>query len=291
MTLPDRPDLSRGAILTRLRDKVARGLPVIGGGAGTGITAVCEEAGGIDLIVIYNSGRFRMAGRGSLAGLMPYGNANRIVVEMAHEVLTAVRRTPVLAGVCGTDPFMLRDPFLRELRGLGFAGIQNFPTVGLIDGTFRANLEETGMGYGLEVELVAAARQLDLLTTPYVFDEHQARAMADAGADIVVAHMGLTTKGRIGAVSSRSLDDCVAAVRGIVDACKERREDCLVLCHGGPITEPTDAQHVLDRVPGCDGFYGASSMERLPTEVAVTAQVERFAAVRLARRAAPRGTP
>ena len=283
MTSADRPASARNAILARLRAKVARGEPIIGGGAGTGITAVCEEAGGIDLIVIYNSGRFRMAGRGSLAGLMPYGNANRIVVEMAHEVLTAVRCTPVLAGVCGTDPFMLRDHFLMELRDLGFAGIQNFPTVGLIDGTFRANLEETGMGYGLEVELVAAARQLDLLTTPYVFDEDQARAMADAGADIVVAHMGLTTKGRIGAVSARSLEDCAVAVRRIVDVCKGSRSDCLVLCHGGPIAEPADAQAILDRVPGCDGFYGASSMERLPTEVAVTAQVRQFAAVRLRR--------
>jgi predicted TIM-barrel enzyme len=290
MTTPSptpRSDHSRAGILARLRAKVARGEPIIGGGAGTGITAACEEAGGIDLIVIYNSGRYRMAGRGSLAGLMPYGNANRIVVEMGHEVLTAVRHTPVLAGVCGTDPFMLRDHFLGELRDRGFAGIQNFPTVGLIDGTFRANLEETGMGYGLEVDLVAAARQLDLLTTPYVFDVEEARLMTGAGADIVVAHMGLTTKGRIGAVSARSLDDCVTAVREIVDVCKGLRDDCLVLCHGGPIAEPADAQEVLDRVPACDGFYGASSMERLPTEVAVTAQVRAFAAVRLGRGARP----
>lgn len=273
---------SRTDILEKLRAKVARGEPIIGGGAGTGITAICEEAGGIDLIVIYNSGRFRMAGRGSLAGLMPYGNANRIVVEMAHEVLTAVRQTPVLAGVCATDPFMLRDHFLDELVALGFAGIQNFPTVGLIDGSFRANLEETGMGYGLEVACVAAARARDLLTTPYVFNVTEAQAMTEAGADIVVAHMGLTTKGRIGAVSARTLDDCVVEVQRIVETCKGLRSDCLVLCHGGPIAEPEDAAYVLERVPGCDGFYGASSMERLPTEIAVTDQVRRFTKVRLA---------
>jgi len=278
MSRPSRPDPA--TILAGLRAKVARGEPIIGGGAGTGITAVCEEAGGIDLIVIYNSGRFRMAGRGSLAGLLPFGNANRIVVEMAREVLTAVRRTPVLAGVCGTDPFMLRDHFLRELADLGFAGIQNFPTVGLIDGVFRENLEETGMGYRLEVECIAAAHDLGLLTTPYVFDVEQARLMTEAGADIVVAHMGLTTSGRIGAVSARSLEVCVDEVRRIVDACKEIRGDCLVLCHGGPIAEPDDARQILERVPGCDGFYGASSMERLPTETAVTEQVSRFAAIR-----------
>jgi len=275
--MTSRPD--RAAILDRLRAKVARGEPVIGGGAGTGITAVCEEAGGIDLIVIYNSGRFRMAGRGSLAGLLPFGNANRIVVEMAHEVLPVVRHTPVLAGVCATDPFMLRDHFLRELVALGFSGIQNFPTVGLIDGVFRENLEETGMSYRLEIECVAAARDLGLLTTPYVFDVEQARLMTEAGADIVVAHMGLTTSGRIGAVSARSLDACVGEIRRIVDACKEVRSDCLVLCHGGPIAEPDDARFVLERIPGCDGFYGASSMERLPTEAAVTEQVKRFTAI------------
>jgi predicted TIM-barrel enzyme len=274
----------RSTILAALRAKVARGEPIIGGGAGTGITAACEEAGGIDLIVIYNSGRYRMAGRGSLAGMMPFGNANRIVAEMAHEVLTAVRHTPVLAGVCATDPFMIRRHFLRELVDLGFAGIQNFPTVGLIDGLFRENLEETGMSYRLEVDCIAAARELDLLTTPYVFDVEEARLMTAAGADIVVAHMGLTTKGRIGAVSARSLDDCVTAVREIVDACKGMRDDCLVLCHGGPIAEPADARYVLERVPGCDGFYGASSMERLPTELAVTEQVRRFAGLRLGRR-------
>ncbi|MBL6831183.1 MAG: phosphoenolpyruvate hydrolase family protein [Pirellulales bacterium] len=277
------PRPTRSAILEKLRAKVARGEPIIGGGAGTGITAICEEAGGIDLIVIYNSGRFRMAGRGSLSGLMPYGNANRIVVEMAHEVLTAVQHTPVLAGVCATDPFMIRDHFLSELANLGFAGIQNFPTVGLIDGSFRANLEETGMGYSLEVECVAAARERDLLTTPYVFNIAEAKAMTEAGADIVVAHMGLTTKGRIGAVSAKTLDDCVAEVDRIVDTCKSLRSDCLVLCHGGPIAEPADAAYVLERVAGCDGFYGASSMERLPTEVAVTEQVRQFTSVRLGR--------
>ncbi len=274
----NRPD--RSTILAALHAKAARGEPIIGGGAGTGITAVCEEAGGIDLIVIYNSGRFRMAGRGSLAGLLPFGNANRIVVEMSREVLTAVQRTPVLAGVCATDPFMLRHHFLRELIDLGFAGIQNFPTVGLIDGVFRENLEETGMSYRLEVECVAAAHELDLLTTPYVFDVEQARLMTEAGADVVVAHMGLTTSGRIGAVSTRSLDACVVDIRRIVDTCKAIRGDCLVLCHGGPIAEPDDARFILDRIPGCDGFYGASSMERLPTETAVTEQVRRFAAIR-----------
>jgi len=280
--VPPRHD--RAAILERLRAKVARGEPIIGGGAGTGITAVCEEAGGIDLIVIYNSGRFRMAGRGSLAGMLPFGNANEIVLEMAREVLTVVRRVPVLAGVCATDPFLLRDSFLRRLVDMGFAGIQNFPTVGLFDGVFRANLEETGMGYGLEVECVAAAREVGLLTTPYAFTVEEARAMAAAGADIVVAHMGLTTSGLIGAVSARSLEASVAEVRRIVDATKDVRADCLVLCHGGPIATPEDAAQVLRRVPGCDGFYGASSMERLPTETAVTEQVRRFAAVRLAGR-------
>jgi predicted TIM-barrel enzyme len=274
----------RDAILARLRAKVARGEPVIGGGAGTGLTAVCEEAGGIDLIVIYNSGRFRMAGRGSLAGMLPFGNANEIVLEMAREVLTAVRHTPVLAGVCATDPFLLRDHFLRRLVDMGFAGIQNFPTVGLFDGVFRANLEETGMGYRIEVECVAAARELGLLTTPYAFTVEEARAMAGAGADIVVAHMGLTTSGRIGATTARTLEASVGEVRRIVDAAKDVRSDCLVLCHGGPIAGPEDAQHVLDRVPGCDGFYGASSMERLPTETAVTEQVRRFTAVRLGAR-------
>jgi predicted TIM-barrel enzyme len=272
------PD-SHATIMERLRQKVAAGLPIIGGGAGTGISAKCEEAGGIDLIVIYNSGRFRMAGRGSMAGLMPYGNANAIVKEMAHEVLTAVRHTPVLAGVCASDPFMLRDHFLRELKAMGFAGIQNFPTVGLIDGLFRANLEETGMGFGLEIDLVAAAHQLDLLTTPYAFDSEQSRLLAEAGADIVVAHMGLTTKGSIGAKTARTLDDCVREVAEIAEAGKAARNDLLVLCHGGPIADPADAQYILDRVSSIDGFYGASSMERLPTEIAIARQVRDFVAL------------
>jgi predicted TIM-barrel enzyme len=270
------PRQNRDEILSRLRDKAARGEVIIGGGAGTGISAKCEEAGGIDLIVIYNSGRYRMAGRGSLTGLMPYGNANQIVKEMGYEVLTAVKHTPVLAGVCATDPFMIRDLFLRELMDMGFAGIQNFPTVGLIDGTFRANLEETGMGFHLEVECVAAARQLGLLTTPYVFDVEQARQMTDAGADILVAHMGLTTSGSIGAQTSKTLDDCVGLIRDIVDAAKGVRDEVLVLCHGGPIAEPEDARFVLERCPGVSGFYGASSMERLPTERAITEQTRRF---------------
>ncbi len=272
---------SRATIMERLRKKAAAGLPIIGGGAGTGISAKCEEAGGIDLIVIYNSGRFRMAGRGSMAGLMPYGNANAIVKEMAHEVLTAVRHTPVLAGVCASDPFLLRDPFLRELQDMGFAGIQNFPTVGLIDGVFRANLEETGMGFSLEVDCIAAAHQLDLLTTPYAFDREQARLLAEAGADIIVAHMGLTTKGSIGAQTARTLDDCVREVAEIADVAKLVRNDLLVLCHGGPIAMPEDAQYILDRVPSIDGFYGASSMERLPTEVAIAQQVRDFVKLKL----------
>jgi predicted TIM-barrel enzyme len=276
-----KPDLSRMAILERLRAKVAAGWPIVGGGAGTGISAKCEEAGGVDLIVIYNSGRYRMAGRGSLAGLLPYGNANEIVLEMAREVLTAVRETPVLAGVCGTDPFMLREPFLRELKQIGFAGIQNFPTVGLFDGTFRANLEETGMGYELEVECVALARELDLLTTPYVFNPEEARRMTRAGADIVVAHMGLTISGTIGARTAKTLADCVGEVQSIADACKSERSDCLVLCHGGPIATPDNAQFILDRCPGVDGFYGASSMERLPTEIAITNQVRQFQQLKL----------
>lgn len=271
----------REEILRRLREKVARGEPIIGGGAGTGISAKCEEAGGIDLIVIYNSGRYRMAGRGSLAGLMPFGNANEIVREMAHEVITAVERTPVLAGVCATDPFMLRDHFLRELMALGFAGIQNFPTVGLIDGTFRANLEETGMSYAMEVDCVAAASQLGMVTTPYAFNVEDAKRMTEAGADILVAHMGLTTKGAIGAKTARTLDVCVREVQAMVDAARTVRQDVLVLCHGGPIAMPEDAQYMLDRVSGLDGFYGASSMERLPAEVAITEQTRRFSQMKL----------
>ena len=271
---------SRTSILERLRKKIADGLPIIGGGAGTGISAKCEEAGGIDLIVIYNSGRYRMAGRGSLSGVLAYGNANEIVKEMAYEVITAVTHTPVLAGVNGTDPFMLRDHFLRELRDLGFAGIQNFPTVGLIDGLFRANLEETGMGYHLEVEMIAAAHEMDMLTTPYAFNVEEGQLMTEAGADIVVAHMGLTTKGTIGAHTAKTLDDCVEEVKAICNACKSIRGDVITLCHGGPIAEPEDASYILERVPEVDGFYGASSMERLPTEVAMTAQVKRFTEIR-----------
>lgn len=271
---------SRESILSRLRNKLERGLPIVGGGAGTGISAKCEEAGGIDLIVIYNSGRYRMAGRGSLAGLLPYGNANEIVKEMAHEVLTAVRNTPVLAGVCGTDPFMIRDRFLRELKELGFAGIQNFPTVGLIDGLFRANLEETGMGFGLEVDLIAAAHQMDLLTTPYAFDAEQAGALTRAGADIIVAHMGLTTSGSIGAQTALTLEGCVEKVGQIAEAARSERSDVMVLCHGGPIAMPEDASFILDRLKTVDGFYGASSMERLPTEIALTRQVADFMKIR-----------
>ncbi len=272
---------SRASIVDRLRRKVAEGRPIIGGGAGTGISAKCEEAGGIDLIVIYNSGRFRMAGRGSMAGLMPYGNANAIVKEMAREVLTAVKQTPVLAGVCASDPFLLRDYFLRDLKEMGFAGVQNFPTVGLIDGMFRANLEETGMGFEHEIELIAAAHRLDLLTTPYAFDPDQSRLLAEAGADVVVAHMGLTTKGTIGAKTARTLDDCAREVAAIAESAKTARPDVLVLCHGGPIADPADAQWILDRVPACDGFYGASSMERLPTERAIERQVREFVGLTL----------
>ena len=271
---------SRSSILARFREKISKGTPIIGGGAGTGISAKCEEAGGIDLIVIYNSGRYRMAGRGSLSGLMPYGNANQIVVEMACEVLTAVEQTPVLAGVCGTDPFMLRDKFLCELKEMGFAGIQNFPTVGLIDGAFRTNLEETGMGFSLEVDCIAAAHQLDMLTTPYAFDADQAKQLTQAGADIIVAHMGLTTSGSIGAKTALTLDESVTRVKQIADSARSTREDVIVLCHGGPIAMPDDAKYVLGRLDNVDGFYGASSMERLPTEIALTEQVRAFTAIR-----------
>jgi len=274
---------SRSSILNRFNAKVSAARPLVGGGAGTGLSAKCEETGGIDLIVIYNSGRFRMAGRGSLAGLMPYGNANAIVKEMAYEVLTAVEHTPVLAGVCATDPFMIPGLFLAELHSLGFAGIQNFPTVGLIDGTFRRGLEETGMGFDREIACIGMAHQLDLLTTPYAFDRDQARRFTEVGADIVVAHMGLTTSGTIGARTARTLDDCVHEVAAIVDAGKSIRSDLLVLCHGGPIANPDDVQYLLDRVAGLDGFYGASSMERLPTELAITGQTRNFAELRLKR--------
>lgn len=262
--------------LARLRRTVADGGVIIGAGAGTGLSAKCAEAGGADLIIIYNSGRYRMAGRGSLAGCMPYGDANAIVVEMAGEVLPIVRDTPVLAGVCGTDPFRLMPVFLEELKRIGFAGVQNFPTVGLCDGQFRQNLEETGMGYGLEVDMIGAARAAGFLTTPYVFDEDQARAMAAAGADVVVAHMGLTTKGAIGAHTALTLEASVARVQAIRDAAVAVKPDIIVLCHGGPIAEPDDAQYVIDRTRGVAGFFGASSMERLPTEVAITENMRRF---------------
>jgi predicted TIM-barrel enzyme len=268
--------IPRHALLERFRHKIAAGRPLIGGGAGTGLSAKCEEAGGIDLIVIYNSGRYRMAGRGSLAGLLAYGNANEIVCEMASEVLPVVRHTPVLAGVNGTDPFMITEQFLQRLVGLGFSGIQNFPTVGLIDGTFRANLEETGMGYALEVELVRTARAMDLLTTPYVFSEQNAHDMAEAGADIVVCHLGLTTGGAIGAETALKLGDCVPLINTWSAAARAVNPEVIVLCHGGPIATPDDAQHILRQCLGCDGFYGASSMERLPTEVALTETTRRF---------------
>jgi predicted TIM-barrel enzyme len=271
---------SREQTLARLRQRIEAGVPIIGGGAGTGISAKFEEAGGIDLIVIYNSGRYRMAGRGSLAGLMPYGDANAVVMEMAGEVLTVVKDTPVLAGICASDPFRLIGKFLDEVKAAGFSGVQNFPTVGLIDGQFRANLEETGMGFGNEVELVRLARERDLLTTPYVFDVDQAHQMVDAGADIVVAHMGLTTKGAIGAHTGRSIDDCVRDVQAIGDAARSRGPDVIILCHGGPIATPEDAQYVLARTRGIHGFYGASSMERLPVERALTEQVRAFKAIR-----------
>ena len=267
---------TRSDILARLRSKIAAGQPIIGGGAGTGLSAKAEEAGGIDLIVIYNSGRYRMAGRGSLAGLMAYGNANDIVVEMAHEVLPVVKHTPVLAGVNGTDPFMIPDKFLDELKSFGFAGIQNFPTVGLIDGTFRANLEETGMSYQLEVDIIARASRKDMLTTPYVFSSEDATAMAKAGADIIVCHLGLTTGGSIGAETALTLDDCVEKIDEWSAAALAVRGDAIVLCHGGPISMPEDAAYVLSRTKTCHGFYGASSMERLPTERAIAEQVGSF---------------
>ncbi|MER8402543.1 phosphoenolpyruvate hydrolase family protein [Mesorhizobium sp. M1348] len=271
--------LSRADILARLRAKIAAGTPIIGGGAGTGISAKAEEAGGIDLIVIYNSGRYRMAGRGSLAGLMAYGNANDIVVEMAREVLPVVKHTPVLAGVNGTDPFMLPDLFLDQLKAMGFAGVQNFPTVGLIDGTFRANLEETGMSYALEIEMIARAAKKDMLTTPYVFSSQDAAAMAKAGANIIVCHLGLTTGGSIGAETTLTLDDCIAHIDEWSAAALAVRDDIIVLCHGGPISMPKDAAYVLSRTRTCHGFYGASSMERLPTEKAIRQQVEAFGTI------------
>ena len=263
----------------KLRSTLDGGGVIIGAGAGTGLSAKCAEAGGTDLIIIYNSGRYRMAGRGSLAGLMPYGDANAIVMEMGGEVLPIVRDTPVIAGVCGTDPFRLMDVFLRQVRDAGFAGVQNFPTVGLIDGTFRANLEETGMSFGLEVDMIRAAKAIGLLTTPYTFDPEQATVMAEAGADVLVPHMGLTTQGSIGAHTAKTLDECVTEIQAMRDAAVRVNPDVIVLCHGGPLAEPEDAQYVLDRTEGIAGFYGASSMERLPTEVAMTENMKRFKAL------------
>ncbi len=268
--------MNRTDALERLRATVRDGGVIIGAGAGTGLSAKCVEAGGVDLIIIYNSGRYRMAGRGSLAGLMPYGDANAIVVEMAGEVLPIVKHTPVLAGVCGTDPFRVMPFYLKQLKEMGFAGVQNFPTVGLIDGTFRQNLEETDMGYGLEVEMIRQAHELDLLTAPYVFTSGDARAMAQAGADVLVPHMGLTTSGSIGAHTALTLDECVTRIQAMHDAAKEVNPDILVLCHGGPIAEPGDAAYVLERTRGVVGFFGASSMERLPTEIAITENTRRF---------------
>lgn len=271
---------TREEVLARLRRNIAARIPIIGAGAGTGISAKFEEAGGVDLIVIYNSGRFRMAGRGSLAGTMPYGDANAIVMDMAGEVLTVVEDTPVLAGVCGTDPFRQMDIFLREVATIGFSGVQNFPTVGLIDGLYRQNLEETGMGYGVEVEMIRTAHEMGLLTTPYAFNPAEGEQMAAAGADIVVAHTGLTTKGAIGATTALTLEESVGVVQAICDAARGASEDVIVLCHGGPISEPADAEYVLQNTTGVNGFYGASSMERLPVEVAITEHVKQYKAIR-----------
>jgi len=273
------PRFERAALLEKFNDMKRRGVPIVGGGAGTGLSAKCEEEGGIDLIVIYNSGRYRMAGRGSLSGLMAYGNANDVVMEMAREVLPVARRTPVLAGVNGTDPFCVFDHYLDQIRAIGFSGVQNFPTVGLIDGTFRANLEETGMGYGLEVDMIRLAHQKDLLTTPYVFSEDDAKAMAEAGADIVVCHMGLTTGGSIGAETALTLEECPARVNAWAEAALKVNPDILVLVHGGPVAMPDDARYVLENTDNCHGFYGASSMERLPTETALTEQTRAFKAL------------
>jgi predicted TIM-barrel enzyme len=270
---------SRDECLQRLRGQVAAGKPILGGGAGTGLSAKCAEAGGIDLIIIYNSGRFRMAGRGSLSGMMPYGDANQIVMDMAREVLPIVQRTPVLAGVCGTDPFRIMKRFLRDVQAAGFSGVQNFPTVGLIDGSFRQGLEETGMGFDKEVDMIAAARDMGLLTCPYVFTQDEARAMAKAGADVLIPHMGLTTKGTIGAKTALTLEQAAQRVQALADAAKSINPDVLVLCHGGPIAEPQDAAYILQNTRGIVGFFGASSIERLPTEVAITECVRRFKAL------------
>jgi predicted TIM-barrel enzyme len=280
--------MGRNELLATLQAKVETGIPIIGAGAGTGLSAKSVEAGGVDLIVIYNSGRFRMAGRGSLAGMMPYGDANAIVMEMAREVLPVVQQTPVLAGVCGTDPFRQMPVFLREIVATGFAGVQNFPSVGLIDGVFRQNLEETGMGYALEVEMIRIAHEMDLLTTPYVFTPDEARAMTEAGADILVPHMGLTTNGAIGARTAITLDEAVERVQAMHDAAIEINPEVLVLCHGGPIAEPDDAAYVLERTHGVAGFFGASSMERLPTEVAIKGNMERFKSLSLSARSGAR---
>jgi predicted TIM-barrel enzyme len=273
------PRFERAALLERLQDLKRKRVPIVGGGAGTGLSAKCEENGGIDLIIVYNSGRYRMAGRGSLSGLLAYGNANQIVMEMAAEILPVVQRTPVLAGVNGTDPFCLFDKFLDDLKAVGFAGVQNFPTVGLIDGTFRANLEETGMSYGLEVDMIRKARTKDLLTTPYVFNAGEAEAMTEAGADVVVCHMGLTTGGAIGAGTAKTLAQCPALIDEWAEAALKINKDVIVLAHGGPIAEPADAEYVLKQTRNCHGFYGASSMERLPTERALTEQTRKFKAV------------
>jgi len=272
--------MDRTTALKKLKATIKQGGVIVGAGAGTGLSAKCSEAGGVDLIIIYNSGRFRMAGRGSLSGMMPYGDANAIMMDMASEVLPVVKHTPVLAGVCGTDPFRLMPVFLRQVKEAGFSGVQNFPTVGLIDGTMRVGLEETGMGYGLEVDMIRLAHQMDLLTCPYVFNEDDAIAMTKAGADVLVPHMGLTTKGNIGATTALSLDECVGRIQRMHDAAKKVRKDVLVLCHGGPIAEPEDAQYVLSRTRGIVGFFGASSMERLPTEVAITENARRFKKMR-----------
>ncbi len=268
--------MTRTEILEKFRSELKNGRVLLGVGAGTGITAKSSEMGGADMLIIYNSGRYRMAGRGSLAGLLSYGDANQIVIEMGHEVLPVVKEIPVLAGVCGTDPFRIMDVYLRELKSMGFSGVQNFPTVGLIDGVFRQNLEETGMGYGLEVEMIRKAHELDMLTTPYVFDEYQAEEMAKAGADILVAHMGLTTKGTIGAKTALTLDDCIKKIEKIIEAGKKVNPDILVICHGGPIAEPADAEYVIKNTKGIDGFFGASSIERFAAEKGIKEQAAAF---------------
>ena len=268
--------MTRTEILEKFRSELKNGRVLLGVGAGTGITAKSSEMGGADMLIIYNSGRYRMAGRGSLAGLLSYGDANQIVIEMGHEVLPVVKEIPVLAGVCGTDPFRIMDVYLRELKSMGFSGVQNFPTVGLIDGVFRQNLEETGMGYGLEVEMIRKAHELDMLTTPYVFDEYQAEEMAKAGADILVAHMGLTTKGTIGAKTALTLDDCIKKIEKIIEAGKKVNPDILVICHGGPIAEPADAEYVIKNTKGIDGFFRASSIERFAAEKGIKEQAAAF---------------